>query len=205
MQPMIHPDMQLTWIGDSVGYGIVATAFIPRGTLTFAQDDLDIRLPADHPLVSDPRYAEQVEKYSFCLGDGTRVISWDHAKYVNHCCHFNTIATAYGCEIAVRDIQPGEEVTAEYAIYNLDEPMELSCPRGNCRGLAHPDDFERMAGSWDALLREVIPLAAHVPQPLLGVLRAEYRAALLGFLSGQDPYRPVATLRYPRRAARGGE
>ncbi|HAV55880.1 MAG TPA: SET domain-containing protein-lysine N-methyltransferase, partial [Aequorivita sp.] len=38
---MIHPKTELKFISDQIGYGVVATEFIPAGTITWALDDLD--------------------------------------------------------------------------------------------------------------------------------------------------------------------
>ena len=38
---MIHPHTTLQFIGNEIGYGVVATAFIPAGTITWVLDKLD--------------------------------------------------------------------------------------------------------------------------------------------------------------------
>lgn len=38
---MMHPHTRVQFIGDEVGQGVVATAFIPKGTVTWVQDPLD--------------------------------------------------------------------------------------------------------------------------------------------------------------------
>ncbi|NNE36124.1 MAG: SET domain-containing protein-lysine N-methyltransferase, partial [Rhodothermales bacterium] len=38
---MLHPDTELRFISDDVGYGVVATQPIPKGTITWVHDDLD--------------------------------------------------------------------------------------------------------------------------------------------------------------------
>jgi hypothetical protein len=38
---MIHPDTELRFINNIIGYGVVAKNFIPKGTITWVQDDLD--------------------------------------------------------------------------------------------------------------------------------------------------------------------
>jgi hypothetical protein len=37
---MIHPWTELRFINDSIGYGVFATQFIPKGTIVWALDDL---------------------------------------------------------------------------------------------------------------------------------------------------------------------
>ena len=38
---MIHPNTELKYISSEVGYGVVATEFIPAGTVTWILDKLD--------------------------------------------------------------------------------------------------------------------------------------------------------------------
>jgi len=38
---MMHPHTKVQFISDEVGHGVVATAFIPKGTITWVQDPLD--------------------------------------------------------------------------------------------------------------------------------------------------------------------
>ena len=44
---MIHPSLELRFIGPEVGYGVFATELIPKGTLTYVEDDLEIRIPEE--------------------------------------------------------------------------------------------------------------------------------------------------------------
>jgi hypothetical protein len=39
---MIIPWVKIQWISDEKGYGLLATRDIPKGTVTFVQDGLDI-------------------------------------------------------------------------------------------------------------------------------------------------------------------
>jgi hypothetical protein len=38
---MLHPHTELRFINEQIGYGVIATHFIPRGTVTWVRDDLD--------------------------------------------------------------------------------------------------------------------------------------------------------------------
>ncbi len=38
---MIHPHTEIKFINKEVGYGVVATDFIPKGTITWVLDKLD--------------------------------------------------------------------------------------------------------------------------------------------------------------------
>ena len=38
---MIHPHTELKFVHEQIGHGVVATRFIPKGTVTWVQDELD--------------------------------------------------------------------------------------------------------------------------------------------------------------------
>ena len=44
---MLHPDTTLAWIDDTIGVGVIATKPIPKGTITWARDALDLTLKAN--------------------------------------------------------------------------------------------------------------------------------------------------------------
>ena len=95
-------------MNDQVGVGVFATAFIPAGTVVYVEDPLDIVIPPDSPLLDNPVLRPTIDKYAILEPGERRIIGWDAAKYVNHCCQANIISTGYGFEIALRDIQPDE-------------------------------------------------------------------------------------------------
>ena len=117
---MIHPNTELKLINEHIGYGVFATADIPEGTIVYVKDSLELIVSPTDYLMHSEAMKDVIEKYSYIDEKGNRIISWDFAKYVNHCCNCNTISTGYGFEMAIRDIQKGEQITDEYGIFNLD-------------------------------------------------------------------------------------
>lgn len=193
---MIHPHTELRFVSDQIGYGVFATAPILRGTMTYVPDLLEIYILPDDPIVNDPRYRPILDKYT-CRGpDGTLELSWDIAKYINHCCHFNSISTGYGFEIAVRDISAGEEITDEYALFNEREKMELYCHYPDCRRILYPDDFERYYPLWDEQIRATLEFLRQVEQPLWEYLDEAVKQELFEYLRTGQKYKSVYTLRY---------
>jgi hypothetical protein len=188
---MIHPDTKLHWINEDLGYGVFATAFIPLGTVVYVQDPLDIVIMPSSSLLQDPGCLPHIEKYAFIDEIGNRVISWDHAKYVNHCCHPNTLSTGYGFEIAVRDIQPGEEITDEYALFTDGVSFPLSCHVADCRGVFHSEDRWEFCRQWDAQIQVALCAFPHVPQPLRKHIPADILAAVTIFVDTGEGYRTV--------------
>ena len=193
---MIHPHTRLQYISPTIGYGVFATAFIPEGTVVYVKDSLELVIsPADYRQHT-AEMREVVDKYSYIDERGDRIISWDFAKYVNHCCNCNSISTGYGFEMAIRDIQAGEQITDEYGIFNLDTEMELECGSPGCRKRIGPGDFDLYYQEWDGKIRKSIPRLFAVDQPLYPFLSPETRAELEVLAQDADSYKSVYALKY---------
>ena len=54
-------------------------------------------------------------------------------RYVNHSCDSNTAVRDF-CDVAVRAIAPGEEVTGDYSSDGSGSKFTCSCGAANCRG-----------------------------------------------------------------------
>lgn len=193
---MMHPHTELRLINPEIGYGVFATAFIPTGTLVYVKDELEIEIPLAQYKQISPVYRQIIDKYAFIDEQGTRVLSWDHAKYVNHCCQCNTMSTGYGFEIAIRDIQPGEQITDEYGMFNMEHDLELSCSQPNCRRRVTNHDFDLYYPQWDEQIRHALASLRQVSQPLWPLVDGETAAALHQYLETGSAYRSIYTIRY---------
>ena len=191
---MMHPHTEVRPAG-SMGLGLFATQFIPRGTIVYAFDPLEHMIGPEQFATMPEVIRTAVDIYSYIGPDGTRILSWDSAKYVNHRCECNTLSTGWGFEIAVADILPGEEVTDDYGLFNLERPMVLSCGCAECRQMVRSDDFERWAHVWDAKVRSSLSDLTAVPQPLWELLDEQTRREVEQFLDGNGDYRSVNLLR----------
>ncbi|MBK7872187.1 MAG: SET domain-containing protein [Saprospiraceae bacterium] len=197
---MLHPKTELRFINPVVGYGVFATDFIPKGTITYVKDSLEMEVSPTEYLLHPPAMQEVIEKYSYIDERGYRIISWDFAKYINHCCNCNSMSTGYGFEIAIRDIQAGEEITDEYGIFNLTEPMELVCDKGVCRKVLHPEDFDIYYPIWDEKLKASFTDFNVVAQPLLPFVDQATQQALQAYFVDPAQYRSVYTLKYHKQS-----
>ena len=193
---MIHPNTRLQFISAEIGYGVFATADIPEGTIVYVKDSLELVVSPEQYAEHSPEMREVVDKYSYIDENGDRIISWDFAKYVNHCCNCNTISTGYGFEMAIRDIHAGEQITDEYGIFNLDTEMDLVCGSAGCRKRIGPGDFDRYYSDWDAKIRKSVPALFAVDQPLLPFLSPGTRADLEVLGTDTDAYKSVYALKY---------
>lgn len=193
---MIHPNTRVKYINDEIGYGVFATCFIPKGTIVYVKDSLELEITPKEYRHHSAAMQEQIEKYSYIDEKGNRIISWDFAKYVNHCCDCNTMSTGYGFEIAIKDIQEGDEITDEYGIFNMETEMSLNCSRQGCRGKVCSADFEKHFRTWDEKLKKALAHYQDVDQPLLPFIDDDTLEELSEYFQGNKDYRSVYHLKY---------
>ncbi len=201
---MIHPQTCIKHINDTMGFGVFATAFIPKGTIVYAKDMFEAEVTPEQYRALHPTIQEVIEKYSYIDAKGVRIVSWDTSKYVNHCCFSNTISTGYGFEIARRDIYPGEEITDDYGLFNLEYDMPLNCSDPKCRGMVTAADLDHYYRKWDTEIKKLLPLISTVEQPLWPILETEVLEELQQFLDGaHQSYRSVISLKHARDKIEG--
>jgi hypothetical protein len=162
---MIHPDTELRFINDIIGYGVVAKKLIPKGTITWVQDELDQIFTPQKAQSLSPLMQDYLEIYCFTNGAGNKVLCWDNAKFVNHSFNSSCMSTAYDFEIAIRDIQPGEQLTDDYGYLNISEPFEV-VDEGTERKIVYPDDILRYHEEWDQSIKDSYDNIKTVDQPL---------------------------------------
>ncbi len=193
---MIHPNTELRFINGTIGYGVFATAAIPKGTIVYVKDLLEIEISPTAFSRMTEDYRAIVEKFSYRDQHGIRIISWDHAKYVNHRCDCNTISTGYGFEIALRDIEEDEEITDEYGLFNIPIPMEVHCGCPDCRHVLRPTDIDNYADMWDTWVTGALCRINTVYQPLWKQVDQHTRNRLKAYFAGQQPCPSVRSLKY---------
>ncbi len=181
---MIHPHTSVQFIDDEKGYGLFATHRIPRGTITWTLDHLDRVITPQEMDSHDPRYREILMKYSFRNNRGEYIFCWDNGRYINHSFNSNCCLTPYNFEIAIRDIEAGEELTDDYGYLNIIEPFE-ALPEGGNRTVVYPDDLLRLAEYWDSRLQQAFPDLQLVEQPLRPFLESDILCAVQDICSGQ--------------------
>ncbi|CAH0158137.1 MULTISPECIES: SET domain-containing protein [Peribacillus] len=171
---MIHPDTEIRFVNEKIGVGIFATKMIPKGTIIWALDDLDIILEEDEIESLDIVRREIVYKYAYLNDDDRYVLCWDHARYMNHSFSPNVVSTVYEIEFASRDILPGEQITCDYASLGIDEPFECEPEEGTSSTVVMPDDYLHRYKEWDQLAREAFKRLNQVDQPLRHLIRPEF-------------------------------
>jgi hypothetical protein len=171
---MIYPHTELRYINDQIGYGVFATKFIPKGTITWALDDLDQIIDSEFVASVDTARRDLIQKYSYRNQDGKYILCWDLGRFVNHSFHANCIGTAYEFEIAIRDIYPGEQLTDDYGSLNIDEPFQCIPEKGTDRKWVYPDDLLHYHQEWDRKVISALKYFNDVEQPLIHLIRPDF-------------------------------
>ena len=183
---MIHPHTELRFISPEIGYGVVATQFIPKGTVTWVLDKLDREFTPEQVQAMDPTFQKVLDIYAFRNNKGNLVLCWDHSRYVNHSFRSNCLSTAYDFEIAIRDIEPGEELTDDYGYLNISEPFK-GYPEGTRRQVVYPDDLLKYHQVWDKKLLNAMKSLPTKEQPLRHLLSPETWDKSVKIAQGQMP------------------
>ena len=191
---MMHPDTIASDIGGAKGIGIVATKPLPVGTIVYVYDSMEIVVRPDDPRLQNPLYGKLFDHFSFADKWGNRVVCWDHGRYMNHCCHPNTLSMTNGCNIVITDIAEGEELTEDYGLWRMVKPMPLICNQRNCRKVVGKADNPLIADDCDRLIKRAILQWRNVPQAMLSIMDAETIHELDTYLQTGTGYQSVRML-----------
>jgi hypothetical protein len=169
---MIHPKTELKYISKEVGYGVVATDFIPAGTITWVLDELDREFSPLQFQSMQPLYQNILDTYSYRNNKGNFILCWDNARFVNHSFNSNCLTTAYDFEIAIKDILPGEQLTDDYGYLNISSPFR-GINENTKRKIVYPDDLKKYYQVWDKKIMKVFGRILLNEQPLKPLINEE--------------------------------
>ncbi len=182
---MLHPHTEVRRIDERIGYGVFATAPIPKGTVVWVQDRFDRVYTEAEVRALEPVYQEILEKYCFRDRIGRWVFCWDITRFVNHSFSPTCLTTPYGFELAVVDIAIGQEITNDYGCFNIIEPFECFPEAGCARTVVMPDDLLRYAEEWDSQLAAAFARFNQVAQPLAQLVAPDVLAAVRRIGAGE--------------------
>lgn len=198
---MIHPKTELKLISNEVGYGVVVTEFIPAGTITWVLDKLDREFsPADFQKL-EPIYQNILDTYTFRNNQGNFVLCWDNGRYVNHSFNSNCLTTAYDFEIAIRDIQPGEQLTDDYGYLNIPSPFR-GIDEGTKRKVVYPDDLVKYYKVWDKKIQKVFGKIPTNDQPLKELIAAKLWQKINNIVDGKEELDSILNNYYYEKTAK---
>ena len=182
---MIHPATRVHFLNDLIGYGVFATDFIPMGTITWVRDELDRELTPEAFYALHPDVIEMALKYSYRNNKGNYILPWDHTRYTNHSFYPNTMITPYGFEIAIKDIQPNEQITNDYGTLNIIESFE-PVDEGHERKMVHPNDLTRYYAQYDTAILNALKQIEKCKQLLWDLLADNIKQTIGNIQIGKE-------------------
>ncbi|MBZ0326889.1 MAG: SET domain-containing protein [Altibacter sp.] len=195
---MIHPHTELRFISDEIGHGVVATKFIPAGTITWVLDKLDRTFTVKDFQKLDKLYQDILDFYTYRNSKGSYVLCWDHGRFVNHSFKSNCLSTAYDFEIAIRDIHPGEQLTDDYGYLNIDTPFRAA-EEGTKRKVVYPDDLVNYHKVWDEKIAAVFHKINELEQPLGNILPAAAKKKIDDVIHGKEKLASILEIYCPKK------
>ncbi|HMB99633.1 MAG TPA: SET domain-containing protein [Flavobacteriaceae bacterium] len=192
---MIHPNTEIAFISKQVGYGVVATELIPAGTITWVLDKLDREFTPLDLQSLETIYQDILDTYTFRNNSGNFVLCWDNGRYVNHSFNSNCLTTAYDFEIAIRDIQQGEQLTDDYGYLNISQPFR-AIDEGTRRKIVYPDDLLRYYKTWDKKILKVFDKIPNLNQPLKQLITEDIWQEILAVSQGKKEMQSIVNNYY---------
>ncbi|KAA3651625.1 MAG: SET domain-containing protein [Bacteroidetes bacterium] len=193
---MIHPKTELKFISKEIGYGVVATEFIPAGTITWALDKLDREFSLIEFQSFEPIYQNILDYYTFRNNNGNFVLCWDNGKYVNHSFNSNCLTTAYDFEIAIRDIHVGEQLTDDYGYLNISTPFR-GVDEGTKRKTVYPNDLLKYYKVWDSKLLKPFKKIPLLNQELRELIKDEVWEEIVAVQKGEKVMESILKNHFP--------
>lgn len=154
---MLHPLVEVVDKGVIEGRGLVARGLIRKGEVVS-------KLEPDEPmyLISDvltwtQEAQDRLLTYAYQCSETHVVNEQGDERFMNHACDPNTWWADDDTMIARRDIQPGEELTYDYATTEVTIPFEMDCrcSSANCRGRVSNRDY--LNPEWQARFGTNLP------------------------------------------------
>lgn len=126
------------------GRGLLAAAPIGRGEVVAVNGGHIVDAATLNGL------PERLQNSDVQISDDLHLVALEESEYepvmlfINHSCAPNVGFAGNIVLVAMRDIEPGEELTTDYALFDdNDESMLCGCGTPSCRGVIHGQDWRR--------------------------------------------------------------
>ncbi len=121
------------------GDGIFAGEYIPQGTIIYFLRKSGVFICYNDFLIMSVEKRDKIITYGMQDESGNWLLGEGEEK-LNHCCDANTLPLFVDdtyCDIAVKDISRGEEITGDYGLFYSTFPhkIECKCNASICRKL----------------------------------------------------------------------
>lgn len=138
----LNPKLHAAPHPEKGGMGVFAHEFVEKGErlMVWGGAIVEDEKLAELPLVLR-QHSVQVEEGLYLAS----VIPDDDADYINHSCDPNAGLNGQIVVVAIRDIEPGEEICFDYAMSDSSpyDEFECQCGAALCRGRVTGNDWMR--------------------------------------------------------------
>jgi uncharacterized protein len=102
----------------------------------FEPGDVVLRWDTSYTVPSDNllSFSEDERRYMHPLDEQRTMIVQPPERFVNHSCSNNTEVRDF-CDVAIRRIEVGEEITSDYGSDGSGVSFKCKCGSENCRGM----------------------------------------------------------------------
>ncbi len=170
---MLHPAITVKDNSAIHGKWLVATRLIHCGEVVWQQDDEGETVSCDTVAAWSEAERDTFRLVGYQCDGHTFRICVGIERYMNHSCDPNTWWEGSRALVARRDIQPGEEITYDYATSEVAIPfrMECSCGSPYCRRVITNCDYLNPA--WQKQYGPHLP--AHVLRAIAATREGQIR------------------------------
>ncbi|GIK27417.1 MAG: SET domain-containing protein-lysine N-methyltransferase [Chloroflexi bacterium] len=154
---MLHPHVVVAE-GETIhGKGLVATALILAGEVVSRLEPFQPHYAIADVMLMSSEEIDHVLHIAYQNSATTLVAEQGDERFMNHSCDPTTWWADDNTLVARRDIQPGEELTYDYATTDITIPFEMTCRCGaaNCRGVV--TNLDHLNPDWQRQYGEMIP------------------------------------------------
>jgi len=103
------------------GVGVFAATFIPKDTRVWEfTEGVDMVIPRQGLDAFPEPFRTWLRMYCYAHEEGLYILCGDNAKFMNHSPEANCDDSTRVYTTTRRDIAPGEELTCDYALFDLD-------------------------------------------------------------------------------------
>jgi uncharacterized protein len=125
------------------GRGLFAIKPIRKGEIVSVRGGHIITRQMEQKMKKSPGYWGYPIAEEFVLAPFSVQEVEDVMMFLNHSCEPNLGILGQIIFVAMRNIDSGEELTIDYAMFGADkEPMRCNCRSSNCRGLITDSDWK---------------------------------------------------------------
>jgi len=165
---MLHPDICVKK-SSIEGKGLFSKKRIPKGTILWRFKDDRVYTKNQRKKFSK-KYKALLKKYGYEDEKNNLIYCTDNAKYWNHSCEPNVAGFNEEMDIAIKNINPGEEITydAGFGRWTCLPIKRCNCGSINCRRTIKKEpENSRIILKLDSLVKKASKDLLNVKQPLL--------------------------------------